>query len=191
MHVVFQEEKESRIKQLIEKDLADRKAASERAFGTTYCLVARSSDSPAARALFAVAAEATAIGIEIRTLFVQHASAATKSIASGQALATGQWRAISDPRYLDAHEQLVLGESKAWIGDCMRRDPSRRDSYECYCSATSATTLWAARSFEHMWLAAAPVGHTGASQVAPGGPVIDASLIPVTDAMPSPVALRH
>lgn len=191
MHVVFQEEKESRIKELIQKDLADRKAAGERAFGTTYCLVARSSDSPAARALFAVAADAAAMGIEVRTLFVQHSSAAAKSIAAGQAAAGGQWRAIADPRLLDAHEQLVLGEAKAWIGDCMRRDPSRRDSYETYCNSSNAAVLWAARSFERMWTAAAPLGRDGATQIASGAPVIDASLIPMSDTMPSPVALRH
>ncbi len=155
MHVVFQEEKETRLKQFIQEDLAARKAAGESVFGVSYRLVARSTDSPAARALLAVADEAAAMGIEIRTLFVQHSSA-MRSAASGQGSVTGAWRVISDPRFLEAHEQLVLSDKKVWIGDCMRRDASRRDAYESYCDGRDSRSLWAARSFEHMWVAAAP-----------------------------------
>jgi hypothetical protein len=190
MHVVFQEEKETRLKEFIQNDLAARKAAGESMFGASYRLVVRSTDSPAARALLAVADEVAALGIEIRTLFVQHSSA-VRSSAGSQGSVTGAWRAISDPRLLEAHEQLVLSDRKVWIGDCMRRDPSRRDAYETYCDGSDSRALWAARSFEHMWSAAAPTNLEGASKVVPADAFIDASLIAVSESFPSAVALRH
>jgi hypothetical protein len=190
MHVVFQEEKETRIKELIQKDLAARKAAGENMFGASYRLVARSNDSPAARALLAVADEALALGIQIRTLLVQHSSAMRSAVA-GQGAPAGEWRVISDPRLLEAHEQLVLSDEKAWIGDCMRRDPSRRDAYESYCSGPDQRALWAARSFEHMWAAAGPANLESAAKAIPADAFIDASLIAASDSLPSAVALRH
>ncbi|MBS0242054.1 MAG: hypothetical protein JSS20_07740 [Proteobacteria bacterium] len=30
---------------------------------------------------------------------------------------------------LDAHEQLIVGDRGVWFGDCMRRDPMKRDSF--------------------------------------------------------------
>jgi hypothetical protein len=190
MHVVFQEEKETRLKEFIKNDLAARKAAGESMFGVSYRLVARSNESPAARALLAVADEARALGIEIRTLLIQHSSV-MRSAASGQDSTVGEQRVISDPRLLEAHEQLVLSDRKAWIGDCMRRDPSRRDAYETYCDGSDSRALWAARSFEHMWSAAAPTNLEGASKVVPADAFIDASLIAVSESFPSAVALRH
>lgn len=189
MHVVFQEEKETRIKELIRQDLAARKDAGENMFGATYRLVARSADSPAARALNALAEEALALGIQIRTLLVQHVRSA-RSAAPEQATA-GDVRVMADARFLEAHEQLVLSDTRAWIGDCMRRDPSRRDAYECYCDGSDARALWAGRSFDRMWAAAAPHKMDGATRVLPSDAFIDASLIAVSENMQNPVALRH
>jgi hypothetical protein len=98
---------------------------------------------------------------------------------------------ISDPRLLEAHEQLVLSDKKAWIGDCMRRDPSRRDAYESCCDGSDSRASWAARSFEHMWAAAAPANLDGASKVVPADAFIDASLIAASESLPSAAALRH
>jgi hypothetical protein len=190
MHVVFQEEKESRLKEFIQNDLAARKVAGESMFGVSYRLLARSSDSPAACALLAVADEALALGIQIRTLLMQHGTA-MRSASTGQGFSAGEWRAISDPRLLDAHEQLVLSDKKVWIGDCMRRDPARRDSYESYCDSSDSRALWAARSFEHMWLSAAPANLEGATRSLPADALIDASLIAVSESVPSATALRH
>jgi hypothetical protein len=160
-------------------------------FGACYRLVARSTDSPAARALLAVADEALAMGIQIRTLLVQHGSPMQSAGLAGQGTPAGEWRVISDPRLLEAHEQLVLSDSKAWIGDCMRRDPSRRDAYETYCNGSDSRASWAARSFEHMWTAAAPPDHGSVSKVVPAEAFIDASLIAVSESLPSAATLRH
>jgi hypothetical protein len=37
-----------------------------------------------------------------------------------------------DPRLIEAHEQLVLGAQTCWIGDSMRRDPTKCDAFESY-----------------------------------------------------------
>ncbi len=37
-------------------------------------------------------------------------------------------RVANDRRLFDAHEQLVLSAKDTWTGDCMRRDPTKRDS---------------------------------------------------------------
>jgi hypothetical protein len=189
MHVVHREEKEARIKDFILTDIAARKATGASLFGCTYCLVARSWESPASRALLAVVDEAVAIGIGIRAVLVQHVGA-VKSDAAAR-LPSGGCRTVSDPRLLEAHEQLVLGDCASWIGDCMRRDPARRDTYETFCDGTSRSTLWAARSFEHLWTAADPANLDSNFKSAPADAFIGASLIAVSDPELSAVALRH
>ena len=49
------------------------------------------------------------------------------------------------------HEQLVLGPAASWVGDCMRRDPMKRDAYECYAADCSKTAGWARTSFDRFW----------------------------------------
>ena len=43
------------------------------------------------------------------------------------------------PRLIEAHEQLVLGPETCWIGDSMRREPSKCDAYETFVDACQAT----------------------------------------------------
>ena len=67
-------------------------------------------------------------------------------------------RFLTDARMLEAHEQLVLGPATVWIGDCMRRDPSKRDAFETYCDLNVPTARSARRSFERMWSMASTTG---------------------------------
>jgi hypothetical protein len=66
-------------------------------------------------------------------------------------------RWAANPRFLDAHEQLVLGQSASWIGDCMRRDPEKRDAFHSFNSDCLEATAWARISFERLWQAARPL----------------------------------
>ncbi len=52
----------------------------------------------------------------------------------------------------------MLDETTVWIGDCMRRDPQRRDTYELFSDACRATAGRAVRSFAQIWRAAGPTG---------------------------------
>ena len=63
----------------------------------------------------------------------------------------------TNPRLADAHEQLVINDAACWVGDCMRRDPSKRDAFECYAPAHPEASRTAAVSFARLWGACEPV----------------------------------
>ena len=52
---------------------------------------------------------------------------------------------------LDAHEQLVLGTGLSWAGDCMRREPEKRDAYEQFDTFDAAAAARATGSFSGFW----------------------------------------
>jgi hypothetical protein len=194
MPVVQNEVREACLIELIQRDLSARRLIGGAATAACYRLVARSLDSPAARALGAVAADAIALGITLRLVLLK--TSATPLLAGGVQgpLVAAASRVISDPRFLDAHEQLVLSSRTAWIGDCMRRDPGKRDAYECYCEDCEATAGWAARSFERLWTAALPVDLGAAVRTPLGAPaheIIDASLIAASEPPSDAVTVRH
>lgn len=162
MNVVHKEEKESRLKEFIARDLANRRAAGGGAQElTVYRLIALSADSPAAKALAELSEEIAALGITIDAIFFRK-----RGIAENfEGLDPHHCRYATDPRLLDAHEQLVLGPQSVWIGDCMRREPGKRDAFECYSEGCEATSRRAVRSFEHIWLTAKPAKHGSAARV--------------------------
>lgn len=192
MHVVHKEEKESRLKQFLELDLAGQKATGARSTGRGYYLLARSWESPAARALAARADEAAALGIEIRALLMHADCASPGSDGAGKDVPAAHCRLIYDTRLRDAHELLILGDRAAWIGDCMRRDPSRRDAFECYYDGTVATARWAIRSFELLWTGADPSATESIRPAgAPGHNFVDASMIAAAENHPILATVRH
>ena len=60
-------------------------------------------------------------------------------------------RMLTDLRFASAHEQLVLGQGRVWIGDCMRRDPAKRDAFEMYHDNHVSTAAHATASFSKLW----------------------------------------
>lgn len=66
-------------------------------------------------------------------------------------------RTSTNSRLLDAHEQLVLGPTSSWTGDCMRRDPRERDAFETFGSDNAELSEWALKSFARLWLGARPI----------------------------------
>lgn len=148
MLVVKKEEKEARIRTFIEQDLSARRSVPDSCGTAEYRLLALSAESPAAKALVSLAPEAGALGIEIRVVYLAEAHSAQQ----GGAIPGLHERLASDQRLLDAHEQLLLGGRRVWIGDCMRRDPGRRDGLETYSEECEMTSIWAARTFERLWI---------------------------------------
>ena len=73
-------------------------------------------------------------------------------------------RWTGNPALIDAHEQLVLGNSLSWFGDSMRRDPSTRDALETFNTFCEPSAVQTMRSFEAMWRVSQPVS---ASQMGP------------------------
>lgn len=192
MHVVKKEEKETNLRAFIQKDLENRKTAG--ATDGDYRLVARSLESPVARAMASLSSDITDSGIAMRLLLTQFGAIADAELTE-QARAVvpaADIRVIRDVRFLDAHEQLVVSPTAAWIGDCMRREPSKRDAYECFAPDSAEVAGWANTSFERLWAAGEPLDMR--QQVAaPGGDDGDSIAVPpVAEAAPAHEAsTRH
>jgi hypothetical protein len=123
-------------------------------------LVARSAESPIARALAAIGGDIAARGITVRAILGQlepEKSAIGWSVAGPQIPFIRDLRWAKNPRLADAHEQLVLGPTTAWIGDCLRRDPSRRDAYEQYAANDAVVARTLQTSFERLWAVSEPL----------------------------------
>ena len=156
--VVKKEEKEAKLRDLILRDLAARQAGQIMSGYSSYLMLARSIDSPVARALFSLCRDAASVGVRIKTIFMMDEGSAEKlDEMCGEFAPAIDGRLVSDVRLLDAHELLVLGPATAWIGDCMRRDPAKRDAYEFYSEDSPEAARSSARSFDRLWLNAAPL----------------------------------
>lgn len=123
-------------------------------------LIARSAESPVARALVLLGSDIAARGLCVRAVFTQvepEKTAAGWSVSGPDISFHRQLRWAKNPRLVDAHEQLVLDAETCWVGDCMRRDPSRRDAYEQFAAADRLTSATIATSFDRLWSASEPL----------------------------------
>lgn len=159
--VVKREEKESKLKEFIEDCLAIAVATAARTAGGTAIeasLVVRSSSSPVARALASVMECHSGSAIAVKVVTATAADATDGAPAAGPLeRIAAEIRVLHDDRLLNAHEQLVLGSSLTWVGDCMRRDPEKRDAYEFYGREADAAAAWARTSFDRLWAMAEPL----------------------------------
>ncbi len=191
MQVVKKEEKEGKIQELIKRDIEQRSQGNAGDSEPIYLLLARSAESPVAKALEALAPDLRAAGIHIMAVLLSDTSAAPAALIAlameGQGL-----RCLNDVRYLEAHEQLVLGASTVWIGDCMRRDPARRDAYECHADDAEAIADCARTSFFRMWRSARPIGHDAPSTAAAPLPTVPPGAVnPLDPTAPLVASTRH
>lgn len=150
VHVVKKEEKEARLREFVQRRIAGRAGLA------SLGVIARSFDSPAMKAL---ATEAGSHDVVIDAIVLKHSETDTASaIAFATALAGRvRCRVARDPRLLDAHEQIILDDTAIWIGDCMRRDPEKRDAFECYSEDAAESVAWARACFARLWRAAEPL----------------------------------
>lgn len=150
---VVKEQKEARIKAFVSRHIGMVAASGASQGLTTYRLIALSTESPAALALHSLAPDLAKAGITVEAVLFRRAGPVTSPV-----LASAERRFVSDIRFLDAHEQLVLDATTVWIGDCMRRDPLKRDGFEHFSDRCPVTARHAARSFAQIWRAAGPSG---------------------------------
>jgi hypothetical protein len=148
-------------------------------------LIARSVASPVVRAIMKVAARAPEALIQFRTILLSPDGLDETALRSLADIAP-EVRLISDERLLNANEQLVLGPSRSWIGDCMRRDPSVRDSYESFAADCDAMSKRSTSAFQKLWQFAKPLppqsrttGSAGLSSPSdtPVGPIDAAAML--------------
>lgn len=158
VHGLSVTEKVSRLTAFIADDLDARDALGMREAGECYLLISRSPESPVAQALLAHAERLTGMGVNVRVIFSETATAT----ANGQPVSTffnsaAECRVIRDSRLLAVHEQLVLTSTRSWVGNSMRRDPNKRDALERYAADCAETAAFARLSFENLWRMTTPV----------------------------------
>ena len=153
--VTRHEEKEHKLREFILHHLG---AAEESDGAPQACLiVARSLDSPVVKAITGLAEEIAAAGLSVR-LILAHLDRDPFPEDWGRDIAFAhEIRWARHPRLIEAHEQLVLGPQVCWIGDCMRRDPSKCDAYESYVEGCGEAAGCATVSFERLWHASQPL----------------------------------
>jgi hypothetical protein len=152
MQVVKRDEKEARMTTFILGEIASGRVS----LNGQWSVIALSLQSPVVAAMQRVVNDlggASELQIQImvgdRTKHLDNSGfAGIKSLAV---------RSSASSRILDAHEQLVLGDSSSWTGDCMRRDPRERDAFETYGCDDQQLAKWAIRSFERIWSIARPL----------------------------------
>lgn len=173
MDVVKREDKEAKLKAFISAYLETRNPQHA---VEPWLLIARSAESPVVLALASLAPEIAAAGITLKTLIAHCAPALPDSVAPPTLGFASDLRVSRDVRLLDAHEQLRLDAAHAWVGDCMRREPAKRDAYECYANGCTVTADWSAKSFAHLWSRGEPTMNMVAAAAAPvaAEPSIDA-----------------
>ena len=155
--------------------------------GNVVSVVARSAESPVARALVAVGSELASRGMTVRAIFSQLEPEKTPigwSVSGPEIQFQRDLRWAKNPRLADAHEQLVLADSVCWTGDCMRRDPSRRDAYEQFVTADVRTSRTLQISFERLWEASFPLAIRTVSGKRDAKPDSDAADQPLAALLP-------
>mgnify|MGYP001161927507 CR=1 FL=1 len=194
--VIKKEEKEAKLKAFIADHFARRHGAAGDAGGQApvrvYLLIARSHESPVVRALAAAIAESGVTDIALKALILMPGSHLANTWPANLAELT-DGRTTGDLRLLDAHEQLWLDAETVWIGDCMRREPSKRDAYECYADGCQTTASSVETAFNRLWAKGSTVT-IDASDVSPAdSPFVDTHLAHMTPTEPvAPTAsTRH
>jgi hypothetical protein len=175
MSVTRRGEKEQRLTVFIARGLAlagpraGQGAMPPRSSG--ICVLARSIDSPVVRAIGTLAAEIASAGSSVRLLLARsdRVFPAGGCIYPQAATLDCEVRLMRDPRLIEAHEQMALGERACWTGDSMRRDPAACDAYESFIDDSPDLARAARSTFERLWSAAGPLsGHR--AMAAPLGP---------------------
>jgi len=156
LHGLSIAEKVSKLTAFIGDDLDTRSAHGMHVAGGCYLLIARSPDSPVAEALRSHAARLAAVGIRVRAIFSEVDFSKPAHLMAPFSVPS-ECRLARDPRLLAAHEQLTLTPTCTWVGDCMRRDPGKRDALERFAANCAQTGAHAIRSFESLWRATVPV----------------------------------
>lgn len=147
IEIVKREDKEAKLVQFVRDCVVN-------SGDTGITVVARSFDSPVVRALATVLGESNAAVAEVRIILAIVDGAENRSVAIAGVPSTVRW--ARQPRLADAHEQLVLTATATWIGDCMRRDPAKRDAYECFTRDSRESVRWATLAFERLWTHSEP-----------------------------------
>jgi hypothetical protein len=114
---------------------------------------------------------------ELKQLFASLSELAPQEDASGLI----RW--ARNPRLLEAHEQVIYGETMCWSGDAMRRDPDRRNALTLFDEQAPDAVRLGRLAFEALWAASSLVPARrllGPATARPSGAYEQAAEAPVT-----------
>lgn len=110
-------------------------------------IIAHSPQSPIALAVAARLPQLRAAGVTIRAIF----GVPSPDPLLADWLAHAGWvRWARDKRLMEAHEQLVLGTSRCWSGDAMRRGGTKTDLFESLNEGCVESAATSRRAFEKL-----------------------------------------
>lgn len=155
IQVVKKENKAAWLEDFIRTHTAhlDPRLATNSSDAVDITVFARSIESPVVQALGKRCAHLSAATARVRMILtgLELEDIDNSKWCAALARAGVSVRIVSDPRLLDAHEQMTLQEGVSWIGDCLRREPAKRDAYERYAPNCRATWDSAHATFEMIW----------------------------------------
>lgn len=160
---VARTDKEARLREFIAEGFAS--AAEQSAVREPVTILAHNLESPVARALLSVLNESWPQANGIRVIIGETSTdaATTNSLLD----LDGEFRVLNSSRFGAAHEQLVISSTRFWVGDCLRRDPSKKDAFEVYHGNDANGCVLAIASFEKLWAAATPIKRIKAETLSP------------------------
>jgi hypothetical protein len=141
-------DKEARLKDFICEAFTAR--GEDPAREVCLTLFVRNPDSPVARALHAAWSEGLIDGARI-LLIVSEATVEEPAAQSILDIPGVECGVLTDREFGPAHEQLTVGHTRVWIGDCLRRDPTKRDAFEIYHGNDPTNCVFALASFKKLW----------------------------------------
>lgn len=147
IQVVKKEDKQARLTDFIQNTLN----ACDDETPLRVAVFARSVESPVIQALAEVASAFSNARLQIVLTALELEDIDTSPATAELAAARADVRLAADPRLLDAHEQMVLGTATTWIGDCLRREPAKRDAYERFCRSNEDVASGAQKAFDRIW----------------------------------------
>jgi hypothetical protein len=188
VNVTRHEEKEQKLQEFLSLHLGRQVQGSDAGRMTHLLIVARSLESPVVKAIAGLTDEITGTGLSVRMIlaYVDHGP---QPEDWGRTITfTHEIRWAKHPRLVEAHEQLVIDPETCWIGDCMRRDPTKCDAYESFVEGCGEAAGCAAVSFERLWQVSEPL----VSRTAGRSNGIGHGALPIMDAASQPtVGTRH
>jgi hypothetical protein len=129
-------------------------------------LFVRNADSPTARTLHAAWSEIPIKGARL-LLLTGDTNSEDPAAPSILDIPGVDCRVLADPAFGPAHEQLTIGPAHVWIGDCLRRDPTKCDAFEIYHPNKPEIAVFALASFGKLWARGRPLKLSSADRLAP------------------------
>lgn len=152
---IGREDREAKLKDFIGEDLARRGRRVRRSYlhaaGSCARQPCRARSRPSTTELAEANVTVQAVLLDLDSLTDEPGRPSVLDLVNAEV------RLLADVRFTAAHEQMVLSAGRLWLGDCMRRDPAKRDAFEIFHDVNTAAAQHACVSFSRLWAGAQPI----------------------------------